>query len=142
MKLLREYGRKFGQRSCVRSPQVDALHQMRDGRWTFRHTWCAQSCGNGLRRQTNRGFHGATAWHCLRFSVAGKPINQVISGPLCRAAVPRSHGKPGTKWAARFCDLKRAGRDYVLARPWNDALSEAYAMTEDPNTRHADSVTH
>lgn len=135
-KLLREYGGNSASEAAVTEAlKWISLHQMPNGGWTFQHNLvCKNACPNGCEERRADAFNGATAMALLPFLGAGQTH---MSGEF-QKAVRRGllflvkNGKPGVQNGLPVLDLtERSGNMYShgLAAI---ALSEAYAMTEDP----------
>jgi len=136
MKLLREYGGNSASEAAVTEAlKWIALHQMRDGRWTFAHNLvCNNSCGNGCEDKRTEAFNGATAMALLPFLGAGQTHKSGDFRPVVQRGLQFlvRNGKPGTKNGLPVLDLSEPDGNMYSHGLATIALSEAYAMTEDP----------
>ncbi|MBB3209664.1 hypothetical protein FHS27_005504 [Rhodopirellula rubra] len=135
-KLLREYGGNSASEAAVTEAlKWISLHQMRDGRWTFAHNLvCNNRCGNGCEEKRSTAFNGATAMALLPFLGAGQTHKSGDFQPIVRRGLQyliRS-GKPGVKSGLPVLDLSERDGNMYSHGLATIALSEAYAMTEDP----------
>ncbi|MCM2373192.1 prenyltransferase/squalene oxidase repeat-containing protein [Aporhodopirellula aestuarii] len=135
-KLLREYGGNSASEAAVTEAlKWISLHQMRDGRWTFAHNLvCNNACGDGCVEKRATAFNGATAMALLPFLGAGQTHKSGDFQEVVRRGLQyliRS-GKPGMKSGLPVLDLSERDGNMYSHGLATIALSEAYAMTEDP----------
>ncbi|MFG0256052.1 MAG: prenyltransferase/squalene oxidase repeat-containing protein [Rhodopirellula sp. JB053] len=135
-KLLREYGGNSASEAAVTNAlKWISLHQMRDGRWTFAHNLvCNNRCGNGCEEKRSTAFNGATAMALLPFLGAGQTHKSGDFQSVVRRGLKyliRS-GRPGVKSGLPVLDLSERDGNMYSHGLATIALSEAYAMTEDP----------
>jgi len=135
-KLLREYGGNSASEAAVTEAlKWIALHQMPNGGWTFQHNLvCKNACGNGCEEKRADAFNGATAMGLLPFLGAGQThmsgdFQKSVRGGLLFLA---KNGKPGMENGLPVLDLRDPGGNMYSHGLAAIALSEAYAMTEDP----------
>lgn len=135
-KLLRELGGNSASEAAVTEAlKWLALHQVRDGRWTFaHHLVCNNSCGDPCEPNRASAFNAATAMALLPFLGAGQTHKSGDYQDVVRRGLEyliRS-GKPGTKAGLTVLDLSEAEGNMYSHGLATIALSEAYAMTGDP----------
>ncbi len=135
-KLLRELGGNSASEAAVTEAlKWLSLHQTRAGSWTFAHNLvCNNACGNGCEENRTEAYNAATAMALLPFLGAGQTHK---SGDF-QAVVRRGlqflirNGKPGTKSGLPVLNLAESDGNMYSHGLATIALSEAYAMTEDP----------
>ncbi|TWT65295.1 terpene cyclase/mutase family protein [Allorhodopirellula solitaria] len=135
-KLLRELGGNSASEAAVTEAlKWIALHQMRDGRWTFAHNLvCKNACGDPCIAKRASAFNGATAMALLPFLGAGQTHKSGDYQSVVRRGLQyliRS-GRPGTKEGLAVLDLTEPDGNMYSHGLAAIALSEAYAMTGDP----------
>ncbi len=135
-KLLRELGGNSASEAAVTEAlKWLALHQMRDGRWTFAHNLvCNNACGNPCEPKRAEAYNAATAMALLPFLGAGQTHKSGDYQAVVRRGLQylvRS-GKPGTKAGLTVLDLSESQGNMYSHGLATIALSEAYAMTGDP----------
>jgi len=135
-KMLREFGGNAASEAAVTEAlKWIALHQAPNGGWTFQHNLiCRGACGNPCGENRASAFNGATAMALLPFLGAGQTHfagdfkNVVRRGLLFLA----KNGKPGMYQGMPVLDLTEGQGNMYSHGLAAIALSEAYAMTEDP----------
>ncbi|TWT86958.1 prenyltransferase/squalene oxidase repeat-containing protein [Neorhodopirellula pilleata] len=135
-KLLREYGGNSASEAAVTEAlKWISLHQMPNGGWTFQHNLvCKNACKNGCDEKRANALNGATAMALLPFLGAGQThmsgdFQKSVRGGLLFLA---KNGKPGMQNGLPVLDLRDPGGNMYSHGLAAIALSEAYAMTEDP----------
>ncbi|TWU16150.1 hypothetical protein [Allorhodopirellula heiligendammensis] len=135
-KLLRELGGNSASEAAVTEAlKWLALHQMRDGRWTFAHNLaCNNACGDACEPNRASAFNAATAMALLPFLGAGQTHKSGDYQEVVRRGLHylMRSGKPGTKAGLAVLDLSEAQGNMYSHGLAAIALSEAYAMTGDP----------
>ncbi len=136
-KLLREYGGNSASEAAVTEAlKWISLHQMPNGGWTFQHNIvCKNACDHGCDEKRSTAFNAATAMALLPFLGAGQTH---MSGDF-QKAVRRGllflvkNGRSGREMGLPVLDLTEPGGSFMYSHGLATiALSEAYAMTEDP----------